>query len=79
MDTRFSGISSQKRKIFAKPFLPVHMGPRSNLLRKKNGQKSRDTVPLTDPDLGLIFVTDPDPGKLRQIGTKEMLKVVPFV
>ena len=27
-------------------FLSVHMGPRSNLLSQKNGQRSRDTVPL---------------------------------
>ena len=32
-------------KEFAKPFLPVHMGPRS-ILSKTNFQKSRDTVPL---------------------------------
>ena len=32
-------------KKFAKPFLSVHMGPRSNLL-SKNCRKSRDTVPL---------------------------------
>ena len=34
-----------KTKKFAKPFLPVHFGPRSNLLSQKNGQKSCDTVP----------------------------------
>ena len=36
-----------KTKKFAKPFLPVRLGPRSNLLRSKNGRKSRDTVPLS--------------------------------
>ena len=35
-----------KTKKCAKSFLPVYMGPRSNLLSKKNGQKSRDTVPF---------------------------------
>ena len=35
---------SQRQRL--QPFLPVHMGPRSNLLSKKIGQKSRDTVPL---------------------------------
>ena len=34
-----------KTKKFAKPCLPVHFGPRSNLLSQKNGQKSCDTVP----------------------------------
>ena len=33
-----------KMKKFAKPF--IHMGPRSNLLSRKNGQKSSDTFPL---------------------------------
>ena len=35
-----------KMKKFAKPFSPVHMEPRSNLLSKKMVNKSRDTVPL---------------------------------
>ena len=35
-----------KTKNFAKPFLTVHMGSRSNLLSQKNCLKSRDTVPL---------------------------------
>ena len=35
-----------KTKKFPKLFWPVHMGPRSNLLSKQIGQKSRDTVPL---------------------------------
>ena len=35
-----------KTKKFAKPFLPVHMGLRSNLLSQKNVKKSCDTVPL---------------------------------
>ena len=35
-----------KTKKFPKLFWPVHMGPRSNLLSKQNGQKSRDTVPF---------------------------------
>ena len=33
-------------KKFTKPCLPVHMGPRMNLLSKKISQKSLDTVPL---------------------------------
>ena len=33
-DTFFGNIFSKTKK-FAKPFLPVHMGPRSNLLSKK--------------------------------------------
>ena len=37
---------SAKSKNFAKPFLPDHMGPRSNLLSPKKGRKSRDIVPL---------------------------------
>ena len=28
----------------AKPFLPVHMEPRTNLISKYNGRKYRDTV-----------------------------------
>ena len=50
-DTRFSNFAIEylrKNKKVAKPFLPVHMGPRSNLLSQKNGKKSRDTVPLRD-------------------------------
>ena len=38
-DTRFSRVSLQKTKKFAKPFLPIHMGPRSNLLRKTKWSK----------------------------------------
>ena len=34
-----------KTKKFAKPFSPVHMASKSNLL-SKNDRKSRDTVPL---------------------------------
>ena len=34
-DTRFFANIFAKTKKFAKPFLPVHMVPRSNLLRKK--------------------------------------------
>ena len=36
----------RKNEKKVKPFLPAHMGPRSNLFREKFGQKSRDTVPL---------------------------------
>ena len=35
-----------KTKKFVKPFLPVHTGPRSNLLSPKNYLKYRDAVPL---------------------------------
>ena len=36
-----------KTKKFAKPFLHVHLGPRSNLLSKQNNsQKFHDIVPL---------------------------------
>ena len=35
-----------KTKKFAKPFVPVHLGPRWNILSKNNGRKSRDAVPL---------------------------------
>ena len=35
-----------KTKNFAKPFLSVHMGPRSNLLSPKNAKKSRATATL---------------------------------
>ena len=50
-DTRFfellrSNIFAKTKK-FAKPFLPVHMGPRTNFFAKKNGQKSRGTVLLS--------------------------------
>ena len=40
-------ISTGNEK-FAIPFSLVHMGPRSNLLSQKNGQKFRDTVPLSE-------------------------------
>ena len=57
---RFFANIFAKTKTFAKPFLPVHMGPRWNLLSKKNGQKSRDNVPLKftmrDPDLQCIGI-----------------------
>ena len=48
-DTGFSIIAIgylRENENFVKPFLPVHMGPRSNCLSQKNSQKSRDTVPL---------------------------------
>ena len=48
-DTGFLSLRSNifaKTKKFAKSILPVHMGPSSILLSQKNGQKSRDTVPL---------------------------------
>ena len=35
-----------RTKKLTKPFSPVHMGPRSNLLSQKNSLKSRDTVPF---------------------------------
>ena len=35
-----------KTKKFAKPFLPVHMGPRSNLLSKKKMVKNLVTLSL---------------------------------
>ena len=48
-DTQFSNFTieylGKKRKMFAEPFLPVHMGSRSNLSSKKNCRKSRVTVP----------------------------------
>ena len=51
--TLLSNIFTQTKK-FAKPFLPVNMGPRQNLLSKeKKGKKSRDTVPLS-----LLMVSD---------------------
>ena len=31
----FASILAKTKKMFAKPFLSVHMGPRSNLLSKK--------------------------------------------
>ena len=43
-DTRFLNLAKTKR--FVKPFLPVHMGPMSDLLSKTyNGRISRDTGP----------------------------------
>ena len=53
-DTRFSNFAIEylcnifaKTKKFAKLFQLFHMGPRLNILSlPKNGQKSRDTVPL---------------------------------
>ena len=39
-------LQTLRSNIFAKPCLPVHMWPRSNLLSQKNGQKFRDTVTL---------------------------------
>ena len=59
----------------SQPFLPVHMGPRSNLLNKnKNGQKSRDTVPLKRWGGGVqgenaVFVQD-----LLECATKKLVK-----
>ena len=44
-----------KNEKVRKPFLPVHMGPRPNLLSKKNGQKSRDTVPLNSTKTEVLF------------------------
>ena len=40
---RFLNLIFAKTKKFAKP-LPVYKGLRSNLLSKKNGRKSHDTV-----------------------------------
>ena len=48
-DMRISNFAIEylcKTKMFAKPFWPVPMGPRSNLLSKKNGKNSRDTTTL---------------------------------
>ena len=45
-----------KTKKFANTFLPVHMGPWSNLL-SNNGQKSRDTVPLMDQSMQNMAVS----------------------
>ena len=51
VDTQFSKFAieylSENAKV-RKTVLPVHIGPRTNLLSKKNGQQSCDTVPLTD-------------------------------
>ena len=50
-DTRCSNFAIKniraKRKKFAKTSVSVHMGPRSNLFSKRNGEKYRDTVPLS--------------------------------
>ena len=43
-DKRFLLIYSQKGNFFAKPLLPVHMGPRVFFMKKD--KKSCDTVPL---------------------------------
>ena len=43
-DKRFLLISSQNGNFFAKPLLPVHMGPRVFFMKKD--KKSCDTVPL---------------------------------
>ena len=43
--TFFANIFAKTKK-FAKLSLPVHMGPRSNLLGKTKVKKSRDAVPL---------------------------------
>ena len=43
--TFFANIIA-KTKIFAKLFLPVHMGPRWSFFFMNKGRKSRDTVPL---------------------------------
>ena len=53
-DTRFLTFAIEylrENKFFlAKPFLPIHLGPRSNLLsRKKMIKNSRDSVPLKPP------------------------------
>ena len=45
---------SAKTKNFAKPFLPVQLGLRSNILSQK-GQKSRDTVPLNPTPHFFVF------------------------
>ena len=50
-DTQFLNMSSNilaKTKKFVKPFLPVHIGPKSNLISIKNGKKSCDPVPLRE-------------------------------
>ena len=57
VDMRFSVFAIEylrKNEKVSKTVLPVYMGPRSNLLIK-NGQKSRDTVPLTNPAGGRRF------------------------
>ena len=38
---------SKKLKRFAKPYLTVHLGPRSNLLSKKKGRKSHELYTST--------------------------------
>ena len=40
---------------FVKLFLPVHMGPMSNLLSKENGQKFCDTVPLLPHPIPITY------------------------
>ena len=45
-DTNFSRISSQKRKSSRNYFRLFIWGPSRIFKQKKNGQKSRDTVPL---------------------------------
>ena len=54
--TLLSNISA-KTKNFAKLFLPVHMGPRSNLLSQENGRKSCDTVPVCGLSLLLEVIS----------------------
>ena len=64
-DTRFSQISSRKHKSSQNRF---HMGPRSNLLSKKNGQKYCDTVPLIVIITVAIFIKW---GKFSEVSLKD--------
>ena len=63
-------------KKFAKIFLPVHMGPRTNILSKKMFKKSRDTVPLMQMitysnreqiQHGLLYLTQHQMTKIENI------------
>ena len=71
-DTQLSNFAIEflrENEKFAQLFLPVDMGPRSNLLRKENSRKYRNTVPLRQcwwvrNDLFRIHA-DPDPAYIN--------------
>ena len=51
-----------------KPFLPIHMGPRLNVLSKINGQKSCDTLPANTLIVsGNVEIVESHCGPLSQL------------
>ena len=52
----FSNFAKWNIYAKTKPFLTVHMGPRSNILSKTNGWKPCDTVPVFQEIISRIFL-----------------------